>query len=380
MKHNHSQFIENYIKKYESKLTRDQVVELLSNNENSDKDIPESSGQRLYINYLYFDGVKPENNETFEFSQEFQKGVNIIIADNLKGKSTVLKIIKWCLTGGKIKNINKWFHNILLNFNVNNRDYTVIIDNLPYYVKTKLYRGVISKIEDAENSFESVFIADGESESEHKFQEFFFNELNYYSLKWTQKHSKKNSTELLEANMSWRSYYSSIFLESKDSMSLYGKQETKIFEMLMGLQLTSILNNVKIKKELLENKKAQSNARESRIIDNPIDYESELNCIRNEYHEYKNTIINNKVVNTKDLSKAYNELSSRYVAESARLSSSNRLLHRNTDEKNMIIERLELITRNIKEIENRYIKTQKHIDQLKEYIDSKIFFSSLEIN
>lgn len=377
MKYNHSEFVNRYITEYKDQLSAERVRDLLSFNDNASKDTSMSSGQRLFIKYLYCQGIKPNTKEIFEFSHEFKQGVNVLIADNLKGKSTMLKVIKWGLTGSKIDTIHRWFHHILLSFNVNGRDYTVIIDNTAHIIKFSLYNCETKSLEEVLDNQYLVFTEKGDVNFKEMMQNFFFEEFNYYSLKWTQKKSSKSSLDLAEAHMSWQSYYSSIFLESKDSMSLaYGKQETKIFEMLMGLELTSIINDIKVKREKHSAGKAKSELTNNEYSEDIDSLNNQLAIAKDKYSEYTK---NRGLINNIELYNLYKSTLEKYNKEYLRLS----YVRKKDEEYSINMYRLNELIRQekqcIKDVESQITKIKRRIIELNEYVSSKIFFSGLEI-
>lgn len=213
------------------------------------EDMPVSTGKRLIINYLEFNGQK-KNSDNFNFKKKFEQGVNIIIADNLRGKSTVFKVLKAALVGdaNSIKaDVKTWIKNIAVGFKISNQDYFIMI-SLETRFKGILYNVPWEKFS-LENSDGSniVFEANNNKKYSEEIQKFFFNQFSYYSLKWTQKSSAKDSNELVEAGASWKTYYKSIFLESKDSVSFYGGQDQKVFQMLLGFEYTNWINHLSVR-------------------------------------------------------------------------------------------------------------------------------------
>ena len=83
---------------------------------------------------------------------------------------------------------------------------------------------------------------------EEHMQEFFLDDFSFYTLKYTQKSSSKDEFELNTANLSWSTYFKSIYLESSNYEYLFfenekfGAQGRKIFEMILGLPLTYPIN------------------------------------------------------------------------------------------------------------------------------------------
>lgn len=229
-----------------------------------DKDAPESLGKRLIINRLRIAGQK-QSGEAIDYDKTFYSGVNVLFADNGKGKSSVFKILKFCLTGDKssIKNdVQKWLKEITCEFNIGSNVFTVYINMESTRTASALYRMELDElIQKKQNGgkIESLLI-DFEVKTETAFrqhmQDFFFKQFSYYTLTWTS--GTKGSIDLNVNQTSWKSYYKSIYLESKDYGVLFlnedfGSQNKKILEMILGLKLTSGINLLAQKKDQLNN-------------------------------------------------------------------------------------------------------------------------------
>ncbi|WP_186336265.1 hypothetical protein, partial [Elizabethkingia anophelis] len=205
--------------------------------------------------------IQELSDKIIDYCQEIYSGVNIWVADNLKGKSSIFKIIKFALTGeNSLKhNISKWIDNILVVFSINDKKYTVYINNSKRQIEAALYNKEIKSYpSEGEFAEDQLFNCSTKDDFQAQLQDFFFHQFDYYSLRWTQKSSVKDSNDLLEAGASWKTYFKSIFLESKDSGELmYGAQGTKIFQMLLGLHLTSPINKLTIQKDKLMHQKGK---------------------------------------------------------------------------------------------------------------------------
>lgn len=94
---NYKKFIQYVHNQFSDSFSEENIENLFELSESYEKDDPKSQGKILSINELIFSGIK-SNQETFSYQRKFQKGINTWIADNLKGKSTIFKIIKYCLT------------------------------------------------------------------------------------------------------------------------------------------------------------------------------------------------------------------------------------------------------------------------------------------
>lgn len=180
---NYKNFIQYVHKQFSDSFSEEDIENLFELSESYEKDDPKSQGKILSINELIFSGIK-SNQETFSYQRKFQKGINTWIADNLKGKSTIFKIIKYCLTGDNTikKAIKEWFKDFLLEFSLASDAYTVHIDASAPRVKCALYKFTIEeftklKSEDKLNltNPNTIFTASSEKEFTEKIEDFFFN-------------------------------------------------------------------------------------------------------------------------------------------------------------------------------------------------------------
>jgi hypothetical protein len=60
------------------------------------------------------------------------------------------------------------------------------------------------------------FTFKGDESFQNQMEGFFFNEFSYYSLRYTQQSSSKDTFKLNTSNLSWATYFKSIYLESGD--------------------------------------------------------------------------------------------------------------------------------------------------------------------
>lgn len=252
---NYGDFIKYVHQHFEHKATGEEIDNILFLKEGYNKDSPTSLGKSLVINRLLFSGKKL-GGEAFTYDRPLGKGINLWIADNHKGKSTIFKIVKFALTGtDSIKrDIRPWIEEIFLEFSINTNTYTCFI-NRTGRDRGGLYRLALSdflelrelkKLEAIEQDTEFEFRSG--IQFEEKIQEFFFDQLSFYTLKYTSKSSSKEDFELNTSHLSWTTYFKSIYLESSNYEYLffdtekYGAQGRKIFEMILGLPLTYPIN------------------------------------------------------------------------------------------------------------------------------------------
>lgn len=376
--------------KYKESLTKEEVDDLLNLKDEYNKDTPVSTGKRLVIHNVSIVGEKESSSNQdysgakIDFSLPLKSGVNILIADNLKGKSSVFKVIKYALTGSNSlkPNIKKWIHHAFVNFYISEKEYTAYLDLTHRSLSACLLNGFISSIEELETySKEIVFEANSETSYQDKMNDFFFNQFTYYSLRWTQKSSAKNSDALLEVGASWKTYFKSILLESKDSGEMYGSQGKKVFQMLLGIELTYPINRLSIKKDILnfdkakeqsysENQKKQVEGGLLKLQNRLKEIEGEIFTIQTKnkqkvnlapiYNEYNNAI---KLINSEN--KKAQEIATKRQDKNKELNTVKNKQSANKEE----------IFRLNKELE----KSIKQLNDLKEYVEIGVLFSNLDI-
>jgi hypothetical protein len=242
---------------HQSFFEKDEIEKILLEESDFVDDITTSAGAHIEISHVKIIGNKgTADSEAFDFQQSFLPGVNTIISDNLKGKSSIFKAITFAITGrNSLKpDISEWIKLIYVKFSISNQFYTSFIDQSGSRIKAKLYRTTLSEvIDESTPDAKVVFEASNKIELENSLEQFFYKQLGISSLKWTQKASRKDVNELYEAGTSWRTFFKTIYLESKDSDSLsFGAQEGLLFQILLGLSLTVPMNKLKIRKERLQ--------------------------------------------------------------------------------------------------------------------------------
>lgn len=267
---NYREFIKYVHQKFADDISSEEVEDLLQLEESYNKDSPASLGKSLSLNRLIFSGTKM-SGDLINFDQILHKGINIWIADNHKGKSTIFKIIKFALTGNDSikKDIKSWIDEILLEFTIGRITYTCHIDrtgrdkgalysfNIEQY---NFFKGN-QKLDTLQKDVEFVF--NSRQDFEDKLQKFFFEQFSFYNLKYTQKTGGKDSFDLTTSSLSWSTYFKSIYLESSNYEYLFfdtekfGAQGKKIFEMILGLPLTYPINMLNVQRDRVSEKIGQ---------------------------------------------------------------------------------------------------------------------------
>lgn len=365
--------------KYSDKLSKGEIDEIL-NIDNTAEDLPISTGKRLVIEYVCFGGKK-QSGESIKFEEEFSSGINMIIADNLKGKSSVFKVIKTALVGygDYIKqDIKKWIEYITLGFRINDKRYTISMLTSSR-IKGKLYNcSFRDYIEKGGLPEQIVFEASNNAEYEREIQRFFFNQFLYFSMKWTQKSSVKDSNDLIESSSSWKTYFKTIYLESRDTNSFYGGQDQKTFQVLLSLEHTQLINRLTVKKELLQSDLAnQKNAMKSfGIPGNNSDLQEELNAVNDRLERIRNS---NESLQLTELKRKRRNLKSNISELNKRLTELYTEYKKLMYEKDIKEKMYDSFRHEYNRISNEIIKTQRLINDIHEYLEVGQFFSALEV-
>lgn len=259
---NFNEFVEKIHSHFTESFSKQEVEELLFSN-SYEKDSPNSLGKRLVLEKLKIKGQK-NTGTIIDYTKKIDSGVSVLYADNGKGKSSIFKIIRFALTGEKSsikKDVSKWLHEIFLQFRIGNIPYTIFIDMKGSRVQSGLYKVSLEEFLNQQEKgiqIEEILIqfeANTETKFRAEMQNFFFDQFSYYSLRWTSR--KKNSIDLTDNKTSWKTYYKSIYLESKDYNVLFLSEDygqgKKILEMILGLKLTFAINSLTQTKDYLYN-------------------------------------------------------------------------------------------------------------------------------
>lgn len=386
---NFDEFVETLHAKSPEKITLPDLKLLLNLGDDYTRDTPVSTGKRLTLHRIGFWGQKTSseeqsyNNATISYTQNIENGVNIWIAGNFKGKSSIFKMIKFALTGrNRIKpNIKKWIHHLLLNFSINDKDYTVYL-NMQKSLRAALFNGTIHDVEKIDlNSDNIVFAATSESKYEKQIEDFFFSQFSYYSLKWTQKAPQKDKDELLEAGASWVTYFESIFLESRDSGNLmFGAQSKKIFQMLLGLEFTYPINRLSVEKEKLQFEKARKASHTEAQADKKTKEEARLRTRLIEIDEELKRIADlSPMIDTNKWTTRYSELIQEIQRQNNQMLAIENRLYESRQKLAEIASATEQRNSESFRLNKEIQKTVKRIEDLEEFMQIGIFFSNLEV-
>jgi len=236
-------------------INRDDVRKVLAEL-NLAKVKPARKVPRLMLNRLRFKGMKTidEVSTPIDYDQPFDTGVNVVvIEDNLVGKSSILKTIKFALTGSDEEydqSVREWIREIWLEFSLDDRRYTMMLARREDGLHGRLVPGQYScPIEEVpKEDATKGFYHRGEEEIQQALDSFFVHEFGLESLGWNMASPARDGTSSM-AWASWKTYF--LALRIPDDNHTYfickpeaANQEQLIFSAFLGLHLGEPINRL----------------------------------------------------------------------------------------------------------------------------------------
>jgi len=217
---------------------------------------PAKKVPRLMVNRLRFRGAKTvgEVSTPIDYDRPFDTGVNVVlIEDNLVGKSSILKTIKFALTGCDDEYdqaVREWIQEIWLEFSLDDRRYTVLLARREDGLRGRLAPGQHScPIEQVpKKDAAKGFYHRGEEEIQQALDSFFVHEFGLAALGWNMASSSKDGSSSM-AWASWKTYF--LALRIPDDNHTYfickpeaANQEQLLFSAFLGLHLAEPINRL----------------------------------------------------------------------------------------------------------------------------------------
>lgn len=236
---------------------------------------PENRTQ-LTLKRLRFRGVKSGDFR-------FHPGVNVLRAGNDKGKSSVLKLIHFCLTGRNDlkKDVDAWISEVELHFELDRVPHALIVD------KTRRPRGRLVRLGDQERAggghgetpgldplhgAEMLLEFKNGKQMQTELEAFFNATFGLRPLMGTQKASRKDSDALLDSPTSYRAYFRGMYINQDLGYSNlitdgipYGNLFMKVVGMLLGVRGIDAFFAVEARRAHLENRLAKEERYHRRI-------------------------------------------------------------------------------------------------------------------
>lgn len=244
---------------YRERITQDDIAKVVAELQ-LDEDRFGTRAPKLTIHRLCFRGEKRLRDGTvspINYNQGFTPGVNVLlIPDNDVGKSTVMKTIKFALTGDNSDydaDVRTWIEAIWLVFTLDGRLYTSLLSMTGDNLRAVLTPGEeLHGLDEVVETTSYIFSAMGEEQIKTALQNFFFQQLDLKALSWTQQTSQSNDS-LAERSTTWRTFFQALLIPDSsdhylicDTQHAMGNQDGLILSTFLGLSLTEPLNQLGI--------------------------------------------------------------------------------------------------------------------------------------
>jgi hypothetical protein len=227
---------------------------------------------RLVVRRLRFTGAKQLSGSPdpvpIHYDQAFTPGVNfLLIPDNGVGKSSVLKVIIWALTGNDDLQqvVRDWITDVWLEFGLDDRVYTTVLARREGRHHGLLRVGTDERVieEASADAAGQVFCEQGIDAIRLALQRFFFREYDLARLRWVQKNAAGGAP--VEAGTSWATYFLALripddlhdYLICTDKQS-FGNQQGLILSSLLGLHLVEPINQLAVMASRQKRQKEQA--------------------------------------------------------------------------------------------------------------------------
>lgn len=275
--------------KYQKEISIDKVHEVVSSqNLLLDKDV--GITPRLLIRRLEISGQKSfadgSMEPSFTYGQDFSSGVNVLlIPDNNVGKSSVMKTIKFALTGddsGYDADVKSWIRYIRLYFSVGKEPFTIHIIRQEESTRAVLVaREELTDITTHQNIRNVYFDVSGLDVVKERLQQFFFDRFKLDSLSWTQ--------NLEQRDTSWRTFFQALLIPDSSDQYLIcdpkhamGNQDGLILSTFLGLRLVKALNILGVESSLLRKRTKLTKAEIDKAKESVTALSAELNHVKKE--------------------------------------------------------------------------------------------------
>ena len=206
--------------------------------------------KQLKISYLEFTGTKTFENKPekdFSFKKEFSKGIYCFATDeeNHKGKSSILAIILWALSGRASylqDDIKKWIKTVCIKGYLDDECFIVSFEN-----ENRIINGTLKIIN---NDKERAIKFKNDDEFEEKIGEYMLNSLQLTRIPYWQKYQ---GDEVLgtACYLSWPAYIKAFLISSAKLDAIIGEhvmagQAGSLLSLYIGLPWLETNTNLKV--------------------------------------------------------------------------------------------------------------------------------------
>jgi len=244
-----------FSKANQQKISLELISDVLNSLDLSETNVQQFRQQKLMINRLIFSGnkqIEPEILKSFRYDQTFTQGVNLLVAKNNVGKSSVMKTVKFALTGDDSaydSDVKSWIERIWLQFSLGQDSFTI------YIFGDQKFRRAILVLDHEDRCLEDLpeipkifFDVQGNEAIQNRLQQFFFERLGIESLCYCRGETKVSTT--------WKTFFQAMLIPDSseqyllcDPQHAMGNQNGLILSTFLGFKLINPLNQLLISKK-----------------------------------------------------------------------------------------------------------------------------------
>lgn len=251
---------------------------------------------QLRVARLRFTGEKhliESGPAPIHYDQSFSPGVNVVLVpDNDVGKSSILKTIKYALTGDDSDydgDVRSWIHQVWLHCYIDQAPFTVHLTrgetgSVGYIASGHVDREA-DKAQEMPEILETMAGVDGIREMLHQ---FFFKRLGITGLSWTQ----GTGTRAEERTTSWRTFFQALLIPDSsdhylllDEKHAMGNQDGLLLSVFLGLSLVEPLNALLVEAKISRKEQKVSEEERARAEAQIAELRLELNAAREGLHQ-----------------------------------------------------------------------------------------------
>jgi hypothetical protein len=234
---------------------------------------------QLVIERVCFSGVKhraDREDEPFEFDRTLSTGLWAVTSEvaNLAGKSSVLFVIRWALTGRShlTADVRSWIRQVEVSGAVGGEAFTVKFENRDGQVDGELATANAPSVSFDENSFEEVM--DG----------FFLDRLRLEAMPFWQARAGGEEDEGDRRRFGWNSYFPALHLSDENNNMVLGDQALggqpgALMQVILGLPWAQTAATARVARNGLRMKRS---ARRRRVKEDEAAREHSLEPVRAE--------------------------------------------------------------------------------------------------
>ncbi len=209
----------------------------------------------------------------FHYYRKLGSGLWAWVGSNGSGKSTILNCILWALTGsdnGIPKRVRPWINEVVVEFSVGESQFTSRVNRTNDGVTGGIYQGFVSLDALDLGSVQPVTLFGSRDEMREAVDLFFMQHLGITTLRWTAHSAEKDDPDLHAHSTTWRTYAHAIHIDDDsyddliiDPMKGYGRQDRKILEMMLGVELSRTVAEIQVQADFAKEAYGRARSRVS---------------------------------------------------------------------------------------------------------------------